>query len=290
MSDALRHALMQGEQAGARYALLPPRLAAHGIAGTQLANRAGSSIEFMDHREYRPGDDVRRIDWAAYARSDRLTIRLYREEVSPHLDVLIDGSRSMDLEGTAKAAGAAALAAAFATAADNAHFTHAAWLAADGCRPLLSGKERPTAWQGIEFATAQPLTDSLHQMPPRWRRQGVRLLISDLLWPADPLPALQRLADGAASLIVAQVLAQQDVTPPARGNMRLADSETGELREIFIDAAAQQRYRDALTRHQSAWAQACRQVGAVFVTLVAESLLDQWNLTDLVAAEVLRVA
>jgi len=86
---------MDGERAGMRYALSVPHNAPFGTTGSQMANRPGSSLEFMDHREYQPGDDLRRIDWSAFARSDRLTVKLYREEVCPHLDVLIDGSRSM---------------------------------------------------------------------------------------------------------------------------------------------------------------------------------------------------
>ena len=37
----------------------------------------GESMEFMDHREYQPGDDLRRLDWAAYARSDKMIVKLY---------------------------------------------------------------------------------------------------------------------------------------------------------------------------------------------------------------------
>ena len=68
----------------------------------------------MDHREYQPGDDLRRLDWAAYARSDKMIVKLYRQEVCPHLDVVIDGSRSMALEGTQKLRAGVALAAALA--------------------------------------------------------------------------------------------------------------------------------------------------------------------------------
>jgi hypothetical protein len=71
--------------------------------------------------------------------------------------------------------------------------------------------------------------------------------------------------------------------------VRLVDAETDEVRELHVDAAAARRYREALARHQQNWSDACRQAGAVFVTLVAEDLLARWELSDLVAAEVLRV-
>ena len=102
MTPDFTPSLLHGRQAGLRYALSLPRIAPTGLTGAQLGHRPGSSLEFMDHRDYQPGDDLRRIDWSAYARTDRLTVKLYREEVSPHLDIMLDGSRSMNLESTAK--------------------------------------------------------------------------------------------------------------------------------------------------------------------------------------------
>src|SRR5688500_11325752 len=106
----LRAHLIAGERAGQRYTLGLPRSAPVGVAGGVLNTRAGSSQEFQEYREYQPGDDLRHIDWHAYARSDHLMVRLYREEINPHVDVIIDGSRSMTLEGSAKGAATVGLA------------------------------------------------------------------------------------------------------------------------------------------------------------------------------------
>jgi hypothetical protein len=56
-----------------------------------------------------------------------------------------------------------------------------------------------------------------------------------------------------------------------------------------VDAAAARRYREALARHQENWQRACRQAGAVLTTVVAERVLRDWDLSELVAAEVLKV-
>src|SRR4051812_37745606 len=132
-SAAMQH-LAEGERAGARYALGVPRHAPAGVAGTTLAERAGSSLEFKDHRDYQPGDDVRHLDWGAYARSDQLVVKLFREEVTPHLDLVLDASRSMDLEGTRKGEAALGLAGFLVAAAGNAGYSHSAWRLAGGCR------------------------------------------------------------------------------------------------------------------------------------------------------------
>jgi uncharacterized protein (DUF58 family) len=285
MLSSLRPYLAEGELAAARYALGVPRSAPVGLAGSTLGHRAGSSLEFKDHRAYEPGDDLRHIDWGAYARTDQLTVKLYREEVTPHLDVILDTSRSMNLEGTKKGGAVVALAAFFATAAARAGYSHALWSLADGCRPVPNGNRPPGLWDGLSFDHRGAPTAQLPLLRPR----GTRILISDLMWLGEPLVTMRPFAERAAVALVVQVLARDDAEPAEGKSVRLVDSETDEVREIHVDSLVARRYRDALARHQESWHLACRQVGATFVTVVAEDLLKSWNLDVLVAAEVLRV-
>jgi uncharacterized protein (DUF58 family) len=281
--------LIEGERAGMRYALEPPRASSAALAGLHLGRQAGASLEFRDHRDYQPGDDLRRIDWNAFARSDRLTVKLYREEISPHLDVVLDGSRSMALEATAKARAAVGMVAAFAVAAENAGYSHNAWLARERIEPVVNASSRPALWRSLALDFSGDPAEALTRTSPGFRRQGMRVLISDLLWLGEPTAVLQSLAHGAASLVVAQTLASVDADPPERGRVRLLDSETDERREIFIDDGAIRRYRDALARHQQNWHRACRQIGAVMVNIIAEEVVADWNLEALVKAGVLKV-
>src|SRR3954471_2558501 len=100
-----------------------PRTPIGGRVGERLGSGTGSSLEFQDYRSYAPGDDLRHVDWAAYARSELLAVRLYREEVAPCVDLVLDTSRSMAVsEGKLRAYGelAALLAcASSSTAADS---------------------------------------------------------------------------------------------------------------------------------------------------------------------------
>ena len=282
--------LHRGAHEGSRYALAMPRRIPLGLIGSQLGQRAGSSLEFKDHREYQPGDDLRRIDWAALARTDKPHVKLYHEEVNPYLDILLDCSASMALEDTPKANAAVALSAALAAAARNAGATHQLITASDGCHPHPNSSADPTHWQNITFESTTPLGESFAALPPRFRPRSIRVLISDLLFIADPLTILQSMARQAATVVVIQLLAQADTEPPHRGNVRLADAETGELREVFIDAAAQKRYRKALAQHQQNWNTAAKQVGASMTTLIADPLLEDFDLSNLVQTEILRAA
>jgi uncharacterized protein (DUF58 family) len=284
-----REHLGEGRAAGMRYALGLPKQAPMGVSGNAVSRRTGSSLEFRDHRDYQPGDDLRHIDWSAYARSDQLTVKVYREEVLPHVDVVLDASQSMDLEGTEKGRAAVALMAFFATAAANAGFSHLAWLLAGDYRRVVNGQAPPEAWDEIKLTHQQPDEAPPGQGMAPWRPRGTRVLISDLFWLGEPLATLRPLAEGSALTVVVQLLAAVDADPQEIGNLRLLDSETGLTRDLHVDEVMLRRYREGLARHQENWHQACRQVGAVFTTVVAETILSDWKFDDLVAAEVLRV-
>jgi len=289
MEEAIRQFLIEGERAGMRYSLGTPRSNAAATSGLQLGQRAGSSLEFREHRDYQAGDDLRRIDWNAYARSDKLTIKLFRDEISPHLDLVLDGSCSMALEGSSKLQASTGLAAVLAIAAENAGYTHNTWLLRDWCEPVANSSNRPSLWDNLEFDYRGNPVEGFTRVPPKFRRQGMRALISDLLWLGEPSRVLQQLAQGASSVFVIQVLAAADVNPPERGRVRLVDSETDEEREIYIDDRAINRYRDALARHQQNWLRACRQAGAVLVEIVSERIVSSWDLVELVKIGILKI-
>ncbi|HEX4350224.1 MAG TPA: DUF58 domain-containing protein [Verrucomicrobiae bacterium] len=272
MDPAIRQALRDGEQLGLRYALQIPQVAASGWTGARSGRRAGTSIDFQDYREYQPGDDLRFIDWGIFARSDRLTVKLYREEVIPHLDLILDGSRSMNLDDSAKANAVAQLAALLATSASNAQCTQAVWLSGEGFQRLANDALMPSAWDKLELSSQRTPEQSFEIMPPKFRRLGVRVFVSDLLWPGEPIQLLRRLREGAAALFVVQLLARDDATPPEHGNLRVVDSETGAETEIYIDSTVAKQYADNLAQLQQSWADACRQCGAQMTTIVAEDL------------------
>lgn len=282
--------LEEGEQAGSRYELSMPRRMMVGTAGSALGQNVGSSLELKDYREYQPGDDLRHVDWNAYARSDQVSIKLFREEVHPRLDMVLDVTRSMALEKSAKERATLALASFFATVAGNSGFTRRAWMLGDQLTPLVNATELPSHWEvpELEIPSANP-NEALAGGGGLWRAQGVRILLSDLLWEGDPLVTMRHLTDRAAQVIVVQVLAKSDAEPPQPGSYRLVDVETNQEREIYVDASVAQRYRESFNRHLENWHHACRQSGAIFTTVIAEQLLQHWQLDELMAAEILRI-
>ena len=66
------------------------------LSGRHRSPQKGSSVEFAEYRDYQPGDDLRRVDWRLYARTDRLHLKQYEEETQLRVFVVLDTSASMD--------------------------------------------------------------------------------------------------------------------------------------------------------------------------------------------------
>ena len=67
--------------------------------GQHLNPRAGYSLEFSQHRDYAAGDDLRHLDWKAYARTDRLYVKQFQDETSLCCYLAVDNSLSMSFQG-----------------------------------------------------------------------------------------------------------------------------------------------------------------------------------------------
>jgi uncharacterized protein (DUF58 family) len=79
-----------------RLSLISRKLRAGRLKGERRSPKRGQSVEFADYRNYAHGDDLRRVDWNAYARLERLFIKLFQEEEDLTVHILIDASKSMD--------------------------------------------------------------------------------------------------------------------------------------------------------------------------------------------------
>jgi uncharacterized protein (DUF58 family) len=288
LNDTLRNHLIDGARMGQGFVLQLPRQAPTGQTGTALTRRTGSSLEFRDYREYQPGDDLRHVDWNAFARTEQLHIKLFREEATPHLDLILDHSASMALADTDKVRCTLNLAGFFAQASANSGFTHQAWLLDEQLTPIIQGRLDPVSWEGITYQARGDAACGLQRSNPLWRPRGLRVLLSDLFWEGDPLPLVQKLTHQATATCVVQILADADLHPNP-GTWRLIDSETLLARDIVIDDLALRQYHANLERHQAHWRQACRQCGAILTVVTAEEFVKTGQLEDLIAADFLRV-
>ena len=256
---------------GARWVLNLEHVPRGGASGDLLGRGAGSSMEFHDRRPYAPGDDVRHIDWRALAKTDEVLVRVHREEVAPRLDLFVDVSRSMaTTEG--KAQRAVDLAAVLAQSARGGGYD--VRLVALGDRALRVSPDE-LALEGLTFDSKRPLGDLTPEAGAEVRPSSVRLVVSDFLVSADPAHLVRPFGHGAGRVGLLQVLSPEDADPSAFGALRLEDSERDEIREVVIDQAALQRYRDRLARLQAGLAEATQRHGGLFLTLPPAAPLEE---------------
>lgn len=268
------------------YRLVVPTQPATGRSGELLGRSAGSSLEFRDYREYAPGDDVRHLDWAAFARSDALVVRLYREEISPQVEVLLDGSRSMSTTA-AKRETARQLAATFALWSSHVGGAGSVIVVDDSPAPTRIPAGEIHRLSDCRFDGRAPLNETAASGAFTLKRQSIRVLISDFLFDADPNPLVSRCANNAGALWVLQVLSKQEADPAPLGGRRLTDLETGGEADVFLNEATIGEYRRRLKALQDGLQTSCRRVRARFAPLVAEKGLRELCRYDLCAAGII---
>jgi uncharacterized protein (DUF58 family) len=240
-----------------------PRTPVGGRIGERLGSGTGSSLEFQDYRPYAPGDDLRHVDWSAYARSELLAVRLYREEVAPRIDLVLDISRSMavteqKLRAYGELSGLLACACA-STVADSRIVTTAAVQP----QPLHVPEDIES------FLACEARLSALEEAHLPFRRRSLRVVVSDFLFPHDADVLVSRLARDSAMLAVVQLTLREEAEPAVEGGRRLVDVEgRGEL-DLVIDETAVQDYRARFGRLRLGLSIATRRAGARFAHVVA---------------------
>jgi uncharacterized protein (DUF58 family) len=240
--------------------------------GSYSSPRRGTSLEFADYRRYSPGDDLRYLDWGIYARTDRLYIKVFREEVDLFAYVFIDASGSMAFPSSQEKflpATHIALALSYVVLANHDH-VKLHLLSGETiipASPFYRGRRRMT--DCVRFATSlEPhgtldLAGSLGEHLKKLRRPGKAILISDFMMPGQSYQhGLNLLRALNLDIAAIQVLTGQEIDPPfTTGGLNLVDSETnGEIR-LRWDSHARQEYRAKLAHHNSELRSFCHQSG-----------------------------
>jgi len=218
----------------------------------------GLSLDFAEHRPYMPGDDIRRIDWRLFGRTDRHYVKLFEAETNANFMVLLDVSRSMDY-GTHSVT----------------KLDYARYLAA--CLTHFSRHQRdrvglmtfdedvvdyiPPSARNLDLCLhtlaraeakrpgdlRKPFLKAIESL----RRKGILVLISDLYQDADAVVDAVRLLQAPGhDVIVFHLLDPAELEFPFQGPANFQDMETGEDLPL-ISEKIREGYRGLLTRHQT---------------------------------------
>ncbi len=241
------------------------RAVADGVfSGRHRSLHRGASRDFSEHKEYAPGDDLRTLDWKAYARFDRPLVKKYESETERASLLLLDVTASMDYgtETLTKLEWGRVVAAALAFVLLAQRDRVGVGLLGRRFRlrlpPRARGDQLAAVVAALEGATAEPappeaLTEGLAAAMEAAPRRGLVVVISDFLDPHPALPgALRHLATGRRELAAWQVLDPTETDFPFDGFRRFTspelpqehlDLDARDVRAAFLRELAELRRR-----------------------------------------------
>jgi uncharacterized protein (DUF58 family) len=237
---------------------LAARLIVEGArSGSHRSPFHGFTAEFSQHRPYRPGDDLKYLDWKLLGRTDRLYSRQFRETTSLSVMLVLDASASMRFPGEADAVSkfryaalvTSALAYLIVNQGDSVGFITMqdekfSYLPAKGGRPHLRAVLANIA--RLEPRGAWSLDRALTRGADLLKRRGVLLVVSDFYDATDTtFRELRRVAKRGHDVAILQVLSKAEIDFPYDASIEFEDLESGERRVIDAGATARD-YRSTI--------------------------------------------
>lgn len=266
-----------------RLALHASRTLRGGLSGTHPSQRRLPAPTFSDHRPYAASDDLRYVDWNAYARQDNLFVKLGETEQDVPVHLVLDRSASMDygIGDANKLQYGKQLLAALGYIAlannDKLHATTADTALATPWGPAHSTQRAPDLLRyaaAITPGTRGALQAALETYT-RARTGGLLVVVSDG-WALGDLPTVLRVtAPPRWQLLLLHLLHRDELEPQLHGNIELEDSETAERRSLLIDDRLLEQYQARVTEWYRTLESTCRQRGAAYTRIVTDMPLEQ---------------
>jgi uncharacterized protein (DUF58 family) len=254
-----------------------------GLVGGHNASRfPGAGQEFLDHRRFHQGDDLRAVNWRAYLRLEKLFLKMFQVEPRVPVRLLVDTSRSMETGAPSKFDYARRLAAALAYVAlvrlDTLSLHPFGERLADSY--ICSGGRHRMGpvvdfLSGLTCQSRTSFEALARQFISTYRERGLVILISDFLDDTGCERPLQYLSDFGHELLLVQLWAEEDRTPPWDGELELSDLESGQKLELSLDQAARERYTAAFDEHSRRLQSLADRSGGRWVGLPTTTTLEE---------------
>lgn len=279
------------------------------IKGERRSSKRGTSIEFADYRNYTQGDDLRRLDWNVYARTNRPYIKVLEDEEDLAVHILIDNSASMDFPNpkyadpdhtpsptnTNKFLYAKKLASALGYIALNTNDR----LTMSALNPIGDSFFPPTRGRaqsirllrftgGLIADSTTNLNASLRAYALRAGRAGLCFVISDMFSPEGYLDGLNVLLGKGHEVVLVHLLAPEELAPPLTGDLRLVDVETGTAQEVTLDSTLRAAYLRRLEAWRDDLRADCAKRGVHYVFISTDTTLERVLLYDMRRMNILK--
>jgi len=219
------------------------------VGGHNTSRFAGPGQEFLDHRHFHHGDDLRAVNWRVYLRLEKLFLKMFQLEPRIPVRLLFDTSKSMLTGSPSKFDYARKLAGALC-------YVGLVRLDSICLQPFSSklgdafvasgGRHRfqPAVnfLSTIQAGGNTNFFDTAREFVSTYPQRGLTIVISDFLDDGDCEKPLQYLSDFGHELILVQIWAPEDREPPWEGELDLEDAETGQHIELSFDSEARAMY------------------------------------------------
>ena len=248
------------------------------FGGNHKSRTHGSSCEFADYRDYVDGDDTTKLDWNAYARFEKLYLKLFLDERQMHTRIYIDASRSMEYGDPKKAERALLYAATLAYLSVCEMDKVSIYVIKDksvheiirgmvGKEAFLSSinKLEEITFDGDSFISEAIVPENVGY------GDGLSVIISDFLTDNDYESAIDHLIGKKRDVFCLQILSMEELSPQARGKVHFFDSENASLfYRKDIDREIAKAYKRALEYATSRIRDYCNARGADYLLVSAE--------------------
>jgi len=236
----------------------------NGLVGGHNASRfSGPGQEFLDHRNFHQGDDLRAVNWRAFMRFEKLFLKMFQVEPRVPVRLLIDVSVSMTAGSSPKQTNkfdyarklAAALVYVGLVRLDSMLLQPFSARLSD---PFMAsgGRHRfqpaENFLRGLQPGGKTNYLETARQFLTEYPQRGLVIFISDFLDDSDCFRPLQYIADFGHELLFIQLWGEEDRAPTGQGEVELHDAESGAQLKIALDDRARQSYTAAFDEHAAA--------------------------------------
>ena len=231
-----------------------------GLVGGHNSSRfAGGGQEFLDHRHFHHGDDLRAVNWRAYMRLEKLFLKMFQIEPRVPVRMLLDTSASMSAGSEQKFEYARKLAAALCYVALVRLDTICIQPFGEGLGERFicgGGRHRfsPVMDYLAQLQTGGHTSfyQSVRQFISTYAQRGLLIVVSDFMDDDGCEKALQFLSDFGHELLLVQVWSEEDRQPPWTGELELVDAESGSHVKMQVDEQAREKYTTAFDQYAEA--------------------------------------
>ncbi|MFP6650489.1 MAG: DUF58 domain-containing protein [Pirellulaceae bacterium] len=255
------------------------------MVGLHRSPLRGFSIEFAEHREYAPGDDVRHVDWKVFGRTDKFYVKQYEDETNLICYLVLDVSESMAYQGPGSAMSkleyARCLVAAFSWLVLQQQDAVALATIGEQVHDRLRPASHPSQWDNVlrMLEDANPagttrIGPTRHELAERYRKRGIVIILSDLFAEVDELiTGLRHFGHRRHDVVVLEVLDPAELDFPFQRFSRFQGFE--QLGNLLADPAAiRTGYLEEMEASRNKVKQEIRKLGMELVSVRTDTPFD----------------